>query len=76
MKIELHAPIKGIFKGFSSDKAPQLTSSYMNNVRPRDVLEGRMRIGQRPGLDKWGNGTQVGAEEQPVVRILSVAKVV
>jgi len=63
MKIELHAPIKGIFKGFSSDKAPQLTSSYMNNVRPRDVLEGRMRIGQRPGLDKWGGGTRIGRHE-------------
>lgn len=75
MKIELAAPIKGIFKGFSTDKAPQLTSAHMNNVRPRDVLEGRMRIGQRPGLDKWGDGTQIGAQEQPVVFILSVSSV-
>ncbi|MDD5511618.1 MAG: hypothetical protein PHI12_12540 [Dehalococcoidales bacterium] len=76
MKIELPAPVKGVFKGFSADKSPQLTSAYMNNVRPRDVLEGKMRIGQRPGLDKWGNGDQIGEEEQPVVFILSVASVV
>lgn len=76
MKIELAAPIKGIFKGFPLDKSPNLTSAYMNNVRPRDVLEGRMRIGQRPGLDKWGAGTQIGSAEQPVVMILSVSSVV
>lgn len=47
----------------------------MNNVRPRDVLENRLRLGQRPGLDKWSNGTQVGSSEQPVVALTIVASI-
>lgn len=76
MKLELMPPVKGIFKGAAFEKNPELTSSYMNNVRPRDILEGRIRIGQRPGLDKWGAGTRIGGAEQPVVWILSVSSVV
>jgi hypothetical protein len=76
MKIEILPPVKGIFQGTEFDHAPQLTSSYMTNVRPRDILEGRIRIGQRPGLDKWGDGDRIGAAFQPVVEILSVASVV
>jgi len=53
-----------------------LSSEYMNNVRPVDVSEKRIRIGQRPGLDKWGVGTQVGAAEQPVCNMCTVASVV
>ena len=48
----------------------------MSNVRPVDVQEKRVRIGQRPGLDKWGNGTQVGAAEQPVVAMCFVSSVI
>lgn len=76
MKIEIQPPVKGIFKGIASEKQAPLTSAYMNNVRPYDVLEGKVRIGQRPGLDKWGAGTQIGSAEQPVVKILSVSSVV
>ncbi len=47
----------------------------MNNVRPIDTLERRLRLGQRPGLDKWGAGTQIGAAEQPVVAMVIVAVV-
>lgn len=47
----------------------------MNNVRPVDVLEKQLRLGQRPGLDKWGAGVQIGAAEQPVVVIVIVAAV-
>ncbi|KKK68801.1 hypothetical protein LCGC14_2940440, partial [marine sediment metagenome] len=45
-------------------------------VRPVDVQEKRVRIGQRPGLDKWGNGTQVGAAEQPIVAMTFVNSVI
>lgn len=69
------APIRGISKGFPVDKEPPLTSGYMNNVRPTDVLEKRIRLGQRPGLDKWGAGTLIGAAEQPVVCICVVSAI-
>lgn len=64
---EFFLPIRGVSYGFSPDKAPPLTSHFMNNVRAVDVLEKRVRIGQRPGIDKWGDGDQIGAAEQPVV---------
>ncbi len=74
--MELLPPIRGLFKGSLTGHAPELTSEYMNNVRPVDTQEKRVRIGQRPGLDKWGNGTQVGAAEQPVVAITFVSSVI
>ena len=74
--MEILPPIKGLFRGSLTGHAPELTSEYMNNVRPVDVQEKRVRIGQRPGLDKWGNGTQIGAAEQPVVAMCFVSSVV
>jgi len=47
----------------------------MNNVRPYDTLDDRARGGQRPGLDKWGDGDQIGAAEQPVVAMCIVTSV-
>ncbi len=74
--MEILPPIKGLFRGSLTGHAPELTSESMNNVRPVDVQEKRVRIGQRPGLDKWGNGTQVGAAEQPVVAMCFVSSVI
>ena len=74
--MELLPPIKGVFRGSLTGHAPELTSEVMNNVRPVDVQEKRVRIGQRPGLDKWANGTQVGAAEQPVVAMVFVSSVI
>ena len=74
MKIPL--PIKGKASGLPVEDNPPATSGHLNNVRPRDVLENRIRIGQRPGLDKWGAGTQIGGAEQPVVDICVVSSVV
>lgn len=65
-------PILGFSAGFSPDQQQPGTSGYMLNVRPLDVLENRIRLGQRPGLDKWGSGTQVGAAEEPVVAMAFV----
>jgi len=73
--LELTPPIKGISLGLPVDKESLTTSGYMNNVRPVDVLERQLRIGQRPGLDKWGAGTQIGAAEQPVICMTIVAAV-
>jgi len=72
--LELTPPIKGISLGLPVDKEPLTTSGYMNNVRPVDVLERQLRIGQRPGLDKWSD-TQIGSAEQPVVCMIIVASV-
>ena len=74
--MELLPPIRGLFKGSLTGHAPELTSEYMNNVRPVDVQEKRVRIGQRPGLDKWGNGTRVGGNSQPVVAMTFVNSVI
>ena len=73
--MEFQLPIKGESHGFPVDKGEQLTSGYMNNVRAVDVLEKRIRIGQRPGQDKWGNGDQIGGAAQPVVFLCIVSKV-
>jgi len=68
-------PRKGIDKSSVTVAQPQMTSVDMNNMRLRDVFDERARGGQRPGLDKWGNGTQIGAAENPVVAICSVSTV-
>jgi len=72
---ELSLPIKGVSKIFPVDKEENLFSGYMINVRPQDVLERRIRLGKRPGLDKWGNGDQIGDVEQPIVAVCCVSSV-
>jgi hypothetical protein len=56
-----------------ASKQPIDTAYDMKNVRP--YKDGRLRGGQRPGLDKWST-TQVGATEQPVVCMIIVNTVV
>lgn len=73
--IELTPPIAGISKGLPVDKERPTTSGFMLNVRPVDTLEKKLRLAQRPGLEKWGAGTQIGAAEQPVVACVVVAAV-
>jgi hypothetical protein len=73
--MEILPPLKGLHRGTLHGHAPELTSEHINNVRPIDTLEKRIRIGQRPGLDKWGNGTQIGGAEQPVVASCFVTSV-
>jgi len=68
-------PIKGLHKGFITEKQPGLTSFSMLNVRPKGAT-GRIIIWQRPGLAKWGEKDQVGAAENPVVAMCTVSSVV
>lgn len=75
MHINFQLPVRGIHLGGAVEQGPTMTSGHMNNIRARDVLEKRVRIGQRPGLDKWGDGDKVGDAEQPVVCIISVSSV-
>lgn len=71
--MEILFPFKGLYKGVLSSKQPIDAARDMKNVRP--YKDGRLRGGQRPGLVKWGAGTLVGAEEQPVVAMCVVTTV-
>ena len=68
-------PMMGLHKGAAGANQPPMTSPDLKNVRPLDALEERARGGQRPGLDKWGAGTQIGATERPVVAMCVVRSV-
>lgn len=68
-------PIRGLHRGGVTSLLPPLTTNDMNNVRPYDTLDNRARGGQRPGLDKWGDGDQIGAAEQPIVAMTIVTSV-
>lgn len=74
--MELFFPFKGIHKGFLFEKQVPGTAPDLRNMRPYDSIGNRIRGGQRPGLDKWGVGTQIGAAEQPVVSMCVVSSVV
>jgi len=71
---DIPIPIKGYSEGFSADKQPQLTTGYMDNMFPRGTLEKKIRLTQRPGLDKMF-AAQVGGGAVPIVCILSMTTV-
>ena len=73
--MEIKFPKSGINKGQAAVDQPADTSPDMNNVRPYDTLDNRARGGQRPGLDKWGDGDQIGATDNPVVAMIIVTTV-
>ena len=74
--MEIFFPIKGLHKGFITEKQPPLTSFSMLNVRPYDTLSNRLRGGQRSALVKWGDGDRIGDADQPVVAICVVSSVI
>jgi len=49
---EIQLPIQGKSTGLAATKENVLTSGYCLNIRPRDTLERRIRLGKRPGLKK------------------------
>jgi len=67
-------PIKGISEGFDTSNSEPLTSGYMNNVRPVDCLERKLRLGQRPGVDKK-YAQQIGGVAGAIVAITAVSVV-
>ncbi len=52
MEIEFPFPRLGLNKNWAKSKQPQETSPDLQNVRPYDVQDNRVRGGQRPGLVK------------------------
>ncbi len=73
--INFNLPVKGFSEGLPVDKADQLTSGYMNNVRGTGVLAKKIKISQRPAVVKWGAGTLIGDAEQPIVAMCVVSSV-
>jgi len=69
--IEIPLPIQGLSKGLTVCKERATFSGYMLNVRPRDTLSGRIRMGKRPGLKK-AYSQQIGNASKPIVELLSV----
>jgi hypothetical protein len=70
--MRLRFPLKGIHKGAATVAQPADTTFDCLNMRAFDPLDNRARGGQRPALDKWGNGDQIGGAEQPVVAMCVV----
>lgn len=67
-------PIRGISSGMPDNMPVQLTSGYMDNIRIKDVLEKKIRISQRPGLDKVFD-EQIGAGVFPIIAICTITTV-
>jgi hypothetical protein len=59
--MKIYFPFNGLDKTFSNEETRQLMSPIIMNVRGKDVVEDRVRGGQRPGLDKFSS-TQIGSE--------------
>jgi hypothetical protein len=74
MATEFPPPIKGFSEGFDVSDTPNEYSGYMNNVRPVDTLERKLRLGQRPGLDK-AYAQQIANGVGAIVAICSVSVV-
>jgi len=69
--IEISLPLEGLSEGFPASDETATTSGYMSNCRPRDVLEKRLRLGQRPGLKK-AYAQQVGSFSTPLVWLCEI----
>jgi len=69
--MEIKFPVDGINKGQAAVDQPVNTSPDLNNVRPYDTLDNRMRGGQRPGLDKRYS-QRIGGIASPIVAIISI----
>ena len=67
-------PLGGFSEGLQPDKQPTATSAYMLNCRPTDVLDRKIRIGQRPGIKK-AYSQQIGGAAFPIVWLGSVTTV-
>jgi len=66
---ELYFPL-GINEAVAYSHQPSLTSPIIQNVRLRDIFEGRARGGQRPGMSKIFE-TQAGTD-RPILKIVNI----
>jgi hypothetical protein len=68
--MKLDFPILGLHQGLPAADQPLQTSPLINNCRPTDVTEDRIRGGQRPGLKK-AYDTQIGGTH-PVIAMVQI----
>ena len=71
---EIPLPYKGVNESLPLDKTIGGISPYMNNVWPFDVLDRRIRIGQRPGMGK-AYSQQIGGDANPIVAMIIITTV-
>ena len=71
---QFNIPIKGFSESLTPDKQPGLTTGYMDNIFPRGTLERKLRLTQRPGLDKVFS-QQVGGIDTPIIFMFSITTV-
>lgn len=71
---EIQLPLAGKSSGLAVTKESAVTSGYMLNVRPRDTLERRIRLGKRPGLKK-AYSSVLGAGTVPIIWLGSVTTI-
>ena len=74
MQVNFGLPLEGYSRGLTPGTEKVTTSPYMKNVRPRDTLEGWIRLGQRPGLKK-AYSQQIGGDAVPIVWCGSITTV-
>lgn len=68
MIFEFELPLQGLSEGLPVENQPANTTGHISNVRPIDVLEKRVRLGQRPGLDE-AYSQQIGGAASPIMWI-------
>ena len=64
--MDLAFPFRGYHVGVSTEKQPEGTTPYIQNMRVLSVLNGRIVGGQRGGLQK-AYAQQIGGLASPVV---------
>lgn len=70
-------PVKGIDKARAPHAQPEATSPDMNNMRPFDVADERIRGGQRPAMKKRYSEeiSIIAGEAGPVIAMCEVSVV-
>ncbi len=72
--LDIILPVKGFSEILPVESQEVATTPYALNVRARDVLQKRIRIGKRPGLKK-AYSQQIGGQPAPIVAICSITTV-
>ncbi len=72
--MDLPFPFRGYHVGVSTEKQPEGTTPYIQNMRILSVLNGRIVGGQRGGLQK-AYAQQISGASFPIVEMLQITTV-
>jgi len=72
--MDLLFPFKGYHKGVGTERQPEGTTPYIQNMRVINIQDGRFTGGQRGGLQK-AYSEQVSGVSMPIVEIVQVTTV-